>query len=382
MKLRSALALLVHLGWVVSPIAIVGAFRKQRVTLFAALVAAIAAAVFDWNPLFWIPVACGTLVLAWMLRTAWRGDFLAQWAVIFFTGALVIFFAGSARYLLPLAAPVAILVARSCPPLALRIGIATHLLLGLLLAAANYQHWDAYRQFAKSLANDAASKRVWISAEWGLRHYLESEGALALLKQQNLLPGEIIVTSELAGAVPFTAPVAPLRQMDITPSIPLRLISLAGESAYSSAARGFLPFEISRGPADRLRAEVVLDRQAELSYLDPKDPAARQQILSGLFTDGWMTAEASVLLKTPPKYGGVRVEVFIPTDAPARKVSLKAGGDVIAEDTFAKPGAYALAAPFSTRSATVVLTVSVDKTHRVVGDTRDLGVVVLGLGFR
>ena len=71
-------------------------------------------AFYDLNPLFWLSVGCGVLVLTWLITEALHRDFLAAWAVIFFAGALLIFFAGSARYLLPIAAPVAILAARNC----------------------------------------------------------------------------------------------------------------------------------------------------------------------------------------------------------------------------------------------------------------------------
>ena len=51
--------------------------------------------------------------LAQAART--RTRFLLAWIAIFFAGAVVIFFAGSARYLLPMAAPVALLASRLRP---------------------------------------------------------------------------------------------------------------------------------------------------------------------------------------------------------------------------------------------------------------------------
>ena len=191
-----------------------------------------------------------------------------------FAGALLIFFAGSARYLLPIAAPVAILATRFATPRWLTAGFALQLVLSLGLATANYQHWDGYRKFAKTLAPDAAQHRVWVDAEWGLRYYLESEGALPLARDQMVQPGETIVSSALAHAVTVNAPVAQVSAMDIVPGVPLRLISLSRRSAYSSAAAGLLPFEISSGPADRVRADIVVDRKPVLSYLNPRDPQA------------------------------------------------------------------------------------------------------------
>lgn len=378
-KVRSAVALVVHTGWIVSPIVIWGAFAKGRWRIGAAALAGIAAAIYDYNPLFGVSIATGVLVLSWAIS---EGEQIGQWIAIFFAGALVIFFAGSARYLLPIAAPLAILAARSAKPWLLFTGFGLQMAVSLTLAAANFQHWEGYRQFAQSLAPRIAGKRVWVNAEWGLRFYLESQGALPLTKNQPLAPGDVVVSSTLAHPVIVRAPLAPLAQTDIRPAIPFRLISLSGRSGYSSSARGLLPFEISREPADRVRADVVLERKAELTYINPKAPESAGQILSGLYPDGWMEREASVLLKTPSGRAGLRVEIFIPTDAPARQMRMIVGGEVIAEDTFGKPGAYTLAAPYSTADPSITLTIATDKTHRAPGDQRELGLVITGVGFR
>ena len=381
--LRSAVALLVHSGWIVSPLLVIAAFLpKQGWRLLGAAAAMLAAAVYDANPLFWLSVGCGVLVLSWLLTEALRGDFLAMWAAIFFLGALLIFFAGSARYLLPIAAPVAILAARSSAPRWLYAGFALQLALSLALATANYQHWDGYRRFAQSLASEAAQHRVWVDSEWGLAYYLESEGALRLSRDQMIQPGDTVVSSALAHAVTINAPVAQWSAADIVPSVPLRLISLSRRSAYSSAAGGLLPFEISTGPADRVRADTVVDRQPVLSYLDPKDPQAPVHILSGLFPDGWMSERASVLLKTPEKLASVEVVFFIPPTAPARRVQLLVDGQQLAEDTFPAPGPYKLAAPFHLSNATATVSITVDKTFTVPGDRRSLGILITGVGFR
>jgi len=347
----------------------------------------LAAAIYDLNPLFWLSVGCGILVLTWLLTEAMRRDFLALWAVIFFAGALMIFFAGSARYLLPISAPISIFAARRSPPRWLTAGFALQMILSLALATANYQHWDGYRQFAKTLAvvsgpDAAAQHRVWVDAEWGLRYYLESEGALPLSRDQVIQPGDIVVSSALAHADTINAPVAQVSAADITPSIPLRLISLSHRSAYSSAAGGLLPFEISTGPVDRVRADTIVDRKPILSYLNPKDSQAPAHILSGLFPDGWMSERASVLLKTSEKVSSVEVVFYIPPTAPARHVQLLVDGQLVAEDSFNGPGSYKLSAPFQSSNPTATVIVAVDKTFNAPGDRRNLGVLITGVGFR
>ena len=209
-----------------------------------AAVAALGAAFYDPNPLFWGSIGCAVLLFA----ACWGKKFLNVWLFAFFAGALVIFYAGSARYLLPIAAPVAILATRSCSTRILATGFALQMALSIALAIVNYQHWNAYRQFAAGMASQIAAHRTWINAEWGLRWYLESEGALPMPKDQPLQPGEIVVSSALA-SLPINAPVAPIAEMEVRPSIPLRLIALDHRSGYS--AGGILPFEISTGPIDR-----------------------------------------------------------------------------------------------------------------------------------
>jgi len=381
--LRSGIALIVHSGWIVSPLLVVVAFGlKRRARLFIAAAAALAAAFYDPNPLFWLSIGCGVLLLGWVITEAMRREFLAAWAVIFFSGALLIFFAGSARYLLPMAAPVAILAVRTSPPRWILAGYMLQLILSLGLATANYQHWDGYRQFAKTLAPDAAQSRVWVDAEWGLRYYLESEGALPLSRDQVVQAGDTIVSSALAHAVTLNAPVAQVSAAEIIPSIPLRLISLSRRSAYSSAAGGLLPFEISRGPVDRVHADIVIDRKPVLSYLKPEDPQAPVHILSGLFPDGWMSERASVLLKTPEKVNSVEVVFFIPANAPARHVQLLVDGQIVGDETFPATGPYKLAVPLHFSNPTATVAIAVDKTFTAPGDRRNLGVVITGLGFR
>jgi dolichyl-phosphate-mannose-protein mannosyltransferase len=382
--LRSAVALVVHSAWIVSPILVVAAFwpKASRWRLIAAAAASLAAAFYDVNPLFWLSVGCGVLILTWLATEVLRRDFLAVWACVFFAGALLIFFAGSARYLLPIAAPVAILATRAAPPRWLTVGVGLQLALSLGLATANYQHWEGYRKFAASLAPDVAAHRVWVNAEWGLRYYLESEGALPLRRDQVIQPGDMIVSSELASPVTIHAPAALVASADIVPSVPLRLISLNRRSAYSSAAAGLLPFEISRDPADRVHAATVTERKPELSYLDPKDPRAAIHVLSGLFPDGWMSDRASVLLKTPEKLSAVEVSVYIPENAPARRIQLLVDGQPIADETFPAPGPYKLSAPFQTAGPTASITLVVDKTFSAPGDRRKLGMVIAGVGFR
>ena len=64
---------------------------------------------------------------------------------------------------------------------------------------------------------------MWVNSEWGLRFYLESEGALPLLRTQTIRPGEIVAGSDLAQPVAVTAPVTRLLEREVSPSLVLNV---------------------------------------------------------------------------------------------------------------------------------------------------------------
>jgi hypothetical protein len=376
-KTRAIAALTVNLGWIVSPLLLLGAmWRSARWQWALAIAAAIAAAFYDANPLFWLSFACGIWLLCWCFG---RG-FLGWWVLIFFACALVVFFVGSARYLLPIAAPICILAAEVVSSRLAAAGLALQLALSLALATVNFQHWNAYREFAASLARHAAGRRVWINADWGFRWYLEDAGGLPLPKNQRIQSGEIVVTSALANPPPPGVPLAPFAQAEITSRIPLRLMSLSGRSAYSFGANGLLPFEISTGPIDRISAEIAIE--PKFSYLVPGTPDAASQVISGLSADGWMAQEAHVLLKAPISPSPLELTIYLPDNAPARHLRVLVNNQSAIDKELPNPGVFTFSAPVTLTSKSAIVTLAVDKTFSVPGDARTLGLVVKGIGFR
>jgi hypothetical protein len=313
--------------------------------------------------------------------------------LIFFAAALALFFAGSARYLLPMAAPIALLVSERLRdrPRWLAAGFALQMALSLALAVVNYQHWDGYRRAAQALAPEAARSRVWINGEWGLRFYLESDGGLPLQEGQAVQPGEIVVSSALAYPIPFTTGGGQLTRMtdwEIRPPLPLRLIALGARSAWSTASLGLRPFDISTGAIDRVRAEVVVARQPTLEYLPMNTPEADSQIASGIYQleenrYRWTAGRAVVLLKSPAHPTPVSVTFFLSPVTPARRVALWLDGVLLIERTYAAPGLYTLTTPPVTPKQTMAsVAFTVDKTFSPPGDQRVLGVILSGIGFR
>src|ERR1700722_381034 len=326
------------------------------------------------------------VMLSWKRRDR-DTAFLAAWIALFFSGALVVFYAGSARYLLPMAAPVALLVSRLRPNW-LAIGFAAQMALSLALAISNYQHWDGYRRFAAQIRSQTAGHRVYIDGEWGLRFYLEADGGLPLERGQMLGPGGIVGSRRLAYPGAITAPVAPIAEKAIRASLPLQLIGLQARSGYSTATKGVLPFDIVNAPIDWVRADIVLQRHPTLAYLPMNAPEAQGQIISGLYDleSGawrWMSGVATVLLKCPAEALPVEASFNIPDAAPARRVQLLLDGREVASQTYSGPGSYVLKSPPQAPAGpTATIALTVDRTFFVPGDHRDLGMVVSAIGFR
>ncbi len=380
-KLSNAAALTGHLGWMLFPALGWLSFGGKLSALALPLV------LVEWHPLYLIGAG---IAIAYLLRSSAR---YAWWPHIFFAGALVLFFAGSARYLLPMAAPLvlAAVEAQQHRPRYLYLTAAAQFALSLSLAWVNYQHWDAYRAFATKHAAEISSKRTWVNGEWGLRHYTEAIGALPLAQGQAIRPASLLVSSELGYPIPFTAgggQLVTLDTVEVRPTLPLRLIGLEARSGYSTASAGVRPFDIRNTPVDRIRIQQVLERQPTLSALPMGSADSAAHILSGAYQieDGqyrWIGREAKFLLKPARETMDAYAVLYIPDAAPARRLTLEANGRAVADVTYPKPGLYTLEAKgIPTGNQEVLLTLRCDKTFQAPGDTRELGLILREAGLR
>ncbi len=340
-----------------------------------------------WFIVFPLLFVAGVLA-AWRRRDR-DTAFLAAWIAIGLAAACALFFDGSARYLLPIAAPVAILASFARRSWVI-LGFALQMSLSLGLAIANYQHWDAYREFAQDVVRQAAGHRTWINSEWGLRHYMEDAGARVATPKQFIPPGDVVVWSELVHPVPLQHPgelVVPILQKEVRPWMPFRIIGLESPSGFSSIHAGFAPFGIGTGLVDRIHADLYKEAKPTLQDLPMSAPEAEAQIVSGIFglEDGswrWTSGTATVTLVSPavaePLHAGFRV----PDNAPARKVSLLLDGQLASSETLPGPGTYRIVTPpQKAKAATSVVTLQVDRTFSAPGDSRELGIVLLDLGW-
>jgi hypothetical protein len=258
--------------------------------------------------------------------------------------------------------------------------------LSLALSFVNYQHWDAYRQFAAQILKEAGNRRVWVNSEWGFRHYLEAGGGLPLMAS-GVAPGDIVISS-LLSQYPVAMqpwPEVTLATATVTATLPLRLITPHGRSSYSVDAWGFRPFDITTAPIDQITAVQIQDSHPTLTYLSMSAPEAAKQIISGIHDPEpggwrWMSGKGIVALKLPEVPSRIEVEFTIPSMAPARTVRLTAAGVTLAEKTYDQPGAYTLISAKTVTATTV--RIEVDKTFTAPPDQRELGIVLKGVGYR
>jgi len=265
------------------------------------------------------------------------------------------------------------------------------LVLSLALSYVNYQHWDGYRHFAAELKRESDQRRVWINGEWGLRYYFEKDGGLPLVRGQELRPGDMIVSSDLAFPIRFTTgggALIPLAGQEIRAALPLRLVGLGARSAYSSASLGLRPFDLLRAPIDRVRADVVIEKEPELSFLPMNAPEAEQQLVSGIYDLEnnqwrWMGERGVLLLKRPAGASPLEVTFYIPEKAPARRISAFVNDNLIVEKTYSGPGTYTMTTePIAVSFRVARVAITADKTFSVPGDHRRLGIVLSAVGFK
>lgn len=372
-KLLNAAALTGHLAWLAGPAAV---FEPSWT-----LLTAVPAAFFDWNPLFWASFALGVLIL-------WKVDgFLGWWIRIFFAAAIVLFFAGSARYLLPIAPAVCIWASNRISENRLTIAIAVQMMLAGLLAVTNYQHWQGYQRFVAGLAPQIkaaldANHRVWIDGEWGLRFYAEAVGGLPLKQNQEFRPGDLLLKQELGSGPMRTGMLQPIATRTIDPVLPFRLIGLHTKSGWSTVSLGVRSFDLTYAPIDTVTAYTVIDRIPVLSYLPMNASEADIQILNGMFPleenrYRWMGKRASILLK--PKEGPLEVVAYASKPV---ELTIKVDGREVKREHLTEGLHTITTQPIHPTGSSVLLALECDRTTTAPGDTRELGLILQSVGIK
>ena len=252
LKASSALALVEHLGVLVTLVPL--ALRR----MWGAALGLVAAGLVHGYPwwergLLLIFVTLGVNALVWLWQSRRLSPLLADWCLLYFAFAAVAFFAGASRYLLPLAAPAAILYVLQFQSRRrwLALGLGVNLLLGLNLSFAAYEFARVYAHVPPP-----PGKTFLVNGEWGFRYYLLEQGGRMLEERSVPAPGEWIVSSELSLGANYDSlaedTAMPLRTLDLPVRTPLRLVDRHAHSGFSSVSTGLLSFSFSNRPLDRI----------------------------------------------------------------------------------------------------------------------------------
>ena len=252
LKAGSALTLLGHLGVLVTAVPLA---RRRLWGLAPGLVACVLVRDYPWweRALLLVAVTLGVNALLWLWEERRSNPVLAAWCLLYFSFAALVFFAGAARYLLPLAAPMVVLFVLQSKGRTTRmaLALAVNLVLGLNISFAAYE-------FARVYAHVEAppGSPFLVNGEWGFRYYMLARGGQTLEAKSVHRPGEWIVSSELSLAGNYDSlaeeTAVPLRATDLWARTPLRLIDRYAHTGFSSASVGWLPFSFSLRPLDRI----------------------------------------------------------------------------------------------------------------------------------
>ena len=248
----NAMALLQHLGVLVTllPVSL-----RRLWGLVPGATAAILVRDYAWweRGLLVVFIALGINALGWFWSLRRRQPALASWCLLYFAFTLAAFYAGAARYLLPLVAPAACLFVLENGGRRGRLGLALgwNLVLGLSLSFALF---EASRVYAS--VPPPPGKTFLVNGEWGFRYYMVERGGRMIEARSVPAPGEWIVTSELSLGANYDSlaeeAAVPLRALDLPVRTPLRLLDRYSHAGFESAAFGWLPFSFSRRPLDRI----------------------------------------------------------------------------------------------------------------------------------
>lgn len=286
-KVSVAISTLTYLGGTILlfPFLFVAFGRTSKVLAFAALVVAVLVAAQRLpnygtlqRALFASCFAGGLLTTAWVLRflfgqAAQRrenadGIFLSLWFLGVISYCILLFFSGSARYLLPASPPLLILLVKTAQsrwsPTALgwrgfwMVLLACQLALGLAAAHADYEFANIGRQAARDFQQRhlISGEAFFFSGEWGFRYYLSELGGQIMTADSTAPLGTLVIKSRLSLSKSFDnefdRSLEVVEKRTYAVSSPLRLLDYGTHAGWWSDGWGVLPFWFSTQPLDEV----------------------------------------------------------------------------------------------------------------------------------
>lgn len=209
----------------------------------------------------------GVILLAVMIKELQKPSFsnlfLFSWFFGILLACLLLFYSGSARYVL-LALPPAILIITArlearfprgnLPVKVIMVILALSAFYSVPISWTDYSFAGTYRNAARKLCAEYQEKgrTVWFTGEWGFRYYMTDYGAQILARNEPLAEkGDIIIKPFIAS--PWVTLydgdeyTSLLEQIPARIKSPLRILDFSSEAGFYSTGWGLLPFSWTSG---------------------------------------------------------------------------------------------------------------------------------------
>ena len=271
------LSFLLNIGGIFCfPILIWAGLRKKTEWVSAAIILAGSLAVpflflsewaFKDKMLFSLFLATGIILFMEMTKLSAglevKNLVLLFWFLGILMTCLVLFYSGSARYVLLALPPVILVITRKAAFLFQSEGrcrtagillLTMALLYSLPISWADYEFAEGYRTNASQLCNKYSSpeRTVWFTGEWGFRHYMAENGARIIARNSpDALPGDIIIKPYIAS--PWVTLYDGdqycrlVEQVPVITTLPLRILDFSSHAGFYSSGWGLLPFGWTSG---------------------------------------------------------------------------------------------------------------------------------------
>jgi len=226
-----------------------------------------------------------------------RAQFLVLWYFGVATYCLFVLPEGSARYVLPLVAPVLILFFRRLEvievseyraeraPLMNSAMVASGSLVltlawGLFLAQADFEFARVYPRAATDFARMSLGLDSYLTGEWGFRYYFSRVGTKPLpVDESTVHGGSLIVIPKLA--MPYGMPAdlqsmtMPYARLTFDVRTPFRIMDLNSPAGFYSTGWGLIPFSLSTQSLETLEIRQV-------NFMMERLPWARIECIGGV----------------------------------------------------------------------------------------------------
>jgi hypothetical protein len=198
--------------------------------------------------------------------------FLSLWLALIALGIVVLLPHTTAKYFLPIFAPLILLLFREVEAaissqtlLRWLAGAAIGLsfITGLGMSAADYQLAQAYKNFPLSIEDRYhPTGQVWFVGEWGFRHYMETKGYRYLTSVSTAPEAGDLIVRPTNMDWPLADSLRSRMKLMEVPAVewgfPLRVMSIDDDAGFYGSYWGQLPYTFTRSPVERFEVYRVV----------------------------------------------------------------------------------------------------------------------------